>query len=204
MRILTPCGYFVLFVVLGLATAGIVRADELEDKWKPRLQVAGGVGFPQLAGEFGNAGGYVGVAASVQNPGQLGEFVQLDVLDVNYWTGVQKEYIWGYPVDYDSSVFAIGSAVRIGDFRNCQRWQTYVIAGLGAARTQFGAYGYEWAQWGVQGNIGLGLNVNFGDEVPFNVGVKYRAFITGNDLLEDLYGNRRAALHTLAFEVAIK
>jgi hypothetical protein len=204
MRILTNTGYFALAIIVGLVTAGIVKAGELEDKWKPRLQVAGGVGFPVLDSEFGDAGGYVNIAGSVQNAAELTEYIQLDLLEVNFWTGTQEETVWGYPVDYDSNVLALGPAVRIGDFRNCKRWQPYVIAGIGAARTKFSAYGYEWDDWGVQGSIGLGLNVNFGNDVPFNVGVKYRAFITGNELLEDLYGKRRAALHTLAFEVAIK
>ena len=107
---------------------------------------------------------------------QLTEWVRWDVIDFSYFKAGALESSW---IAYQNGLIALNrgkglsltTGFRFGDFRTSSRFHPYFSVGLGASRADFILRGVETSEWGMDANVGVGVEYKVFSHMA--VGIRY-------------------------------
>jgi opacity protein-like surface antigen len=108
---------------------------------------------------------------------QLNEWVRWDVVDFSYFKAGDLESSWiayqnGLIALYQGNGLSLTTGFRFGDFRTSSRFHPYFSLGLGASRADLVLMGEETTEWGMDVNVGVGVEYKVFSHMA--VGIRYQ------------------------------
>ena len=159
------CGLIVVLLVF-LATVSVAQDEDNEVGLYGTLR--GGLSFPSstvdaYSNEAGSLEFDTGYDAGFSAGFQLTDWVRWDLVDFSYFRSnrVPNSVTMNLPEDlyigYGGNGLSLSTGFRFGDFRASSRFRPYVSMGLGATRAQIDFNGEDTSEWGMNADIGFGI-----------------------------------------------
>ena len=130
-----------------------------------------GIGLPRAQAGALEESGDLGTALGASVGWRFDEYLQWDAVEFGYLNAAQGDA----PGSATASQLAVGTALRLGFFRDSTRFHPYASAGFGGSRTAWEIIGFpDVAQWAFEWNAGAGFLYNFTSTMAAGLRYRYR------------------------------
>ena len=130
-----------------------------------------GIGLPRAQAGALEESGDLGTALGASVGWRFDEFVQWDAVEFGYVSAPQQDAFGSTPANQ----LALGTAVRLGIFRDSARLHPYASFGFGGSRTSWEIIGFpDVDEWGFEWSAGGGFLYNFTPTMAAGLRYRYR------------------------------